>query len=329
MSIFKDKIILVTGGTGSWGNELTRQLLEKEPKKIVIYSRSELNQVNMQRKFNNPKLKFIIGDIRDYNQVNKAFKGVDYVFHLAALKHVPICEEQPDEAIKTNIIGTQNVIEAAKQNQVKKVIDVSTDKAVDPFNFYGMTKAVGERLIINANIDSDKTKFVCIRGGNVLGTNGSVVPFFIDQIKRFKTISITDKEMTRYYITQEQAIHLLFKAAEESIGGETFVMKMPACKVLDLAEVLIEEIGEKDVAIKEVGIRPGEKIHECLISKHESPASYKYDENYYVILPQVKINDLSEKYNNFEKVSFQEYSSNDVLMDKNQIKIILQNGKFI
>ena len=329
MSIFKNQVILITGGTGSWGNELTRQLLEKDPKKIIIYSRSELNQVNMSRKFNNSKIKFIIGDIRDYNQVNKSFKGVDYIFHLAALKHVPICEEQPDEAIKTNIIGTQNVIEAAKQNKVKKVIDVSTDKAVDPFNFYGMTKAIGERLIINANIDSDTTKFVCIRGGNVLGTNGSVVPFFIDQIKKYKTISITDKKMTRYYITQEQAIHLLFKAAEESIGGETFVMKMPACKVIDLADVLIEEIGEKNVTIKEIGVRPGEKIHECLVSKHESPLSYKYDENYYVILPQVKIGDLSKKYNDFEKVSFQEYSSNNLLMDKNQIKIILKNGKFI
>lgn len=329
MSIFKDQIILITGGTGSWGNELTRQLLDKGPKKIVIYSRSELSQVNMQRQFNNQKLRFIIGDVRDFERLNKTFKEVDYVFHLAALKHVPICEEQPDEAIKTNIIGTQNVIEAAKKNGVKKVIDVSTDKAVDPFNFYGMTKAVGERLIINANTDSEKTKFVCIRGGNVLGTSGSVVPFFINQIKRFNSISITNKEMTRYYITQEQAISLLFKAAEESLGGETFVMKMPACKLLDLAEVLIEEMRNKEVSIKEIGVRPGEKIHECLISKNEAPSSYKYDDNYYVILPQVKIGNLENKYHKLEKVNFEEYCSNDSLMNKNQIKIMLKNGKFI
>lgn len=329
MSIFKDQIILITGGTGSWGNELTKQLLEKEPKKIIIYSRSELHQVNMQRKFNNPKIKFIIGDIRDYQQVNKSFKDVDYVFHLAALKHVPICEEQPDETIKTNIIGTQNIIEAAKENKVKKVIDVSTDKAVDPFNFYGMTKAVGERLIINANIDLSETKFVCVRSGNVLGTNGSVVPFFIDQIERLKMVSVTNKEMTRYYITQTQAISLLFKAAESSFGGETFVMKMPACKVIDLAEVLIEEVSKEDTPIKEIGARPGEKIHECLISKHESPSSYQYDENYYVILPQVKINGLEEKYKNFKKVSFEEYLSNDVLMNKEEIRTMLKNGNFI
>ncbi|MFA6513912.1 MAG: SDR family NAD(P)-dependent oxidoreductase [Patescibacteria group bacterium] len=327
--MFKNQVILITGGTGSWGNELTKQMLEKEPKQIIVYSRSELQQVNMQRKFNDPKIKFIIGDIRDYNQVKKAFKGVDYVFHLAALKHVPICEEQPDEAIKTNILGTQNVIEAAKENGIKKVIDVSTDKAVNPFNFYGMTKAVGERLIINANTSSSKTKFVCIRGGNVLGTNGSVVPFFIDQIKRFNTISITDKNMTRYYMTQEQAISLLFKAAEDSLGGETFVMKMPACKMVDLVEVLINEFGNKQTSTKEIGLRPGEKIHECLISKHESPSSYQYDENYYVILPQVKIEGLEEKYKNFSKASFAEYSSNDVLMNMSEIKTILQDGGFI
>lgn len=329
MSIFKNAVILITGGTGSWGRELTRQLLEKDPKKIIIYSRSELHQVNMMRSLNNPKIKFVIGDVRDYEQILKATLGVDYIFHLAALKHVPICEEQPEEAIKTNITGTINVIAAAKENKIKKVIDVSTDKAVDPFNFYGMTKAVGERLIINANIDSGKTKFVCIRGGNVLGTNGSVVPFFIDQIKRLKTVFITDKEMTRYYMTQKQAINLLFKAAENSFGGETFVMKMPACKVTDLAEVLIDETTKEKISIKEIGCRPGEKIHECLVSRHEAPSTYKYDENYYVILPQVKIGGLEKKYKNFKKVSFEEYSSNNVLMNKKEIKTMLKNGNFI
>lgn len=329
MSIFKDSVIFITGGTGSWGNELTRQLLEKNPKKIIVYSRSELQQVNMQRNFNDPRIKYVIGDVRDYRHLVKSSVGVDYIFHLAALKHVPICEEQPDEAVKTNVIGTQNVIDAAKENGVKKVIDVSTDKAADPFNFYGMTKALGERLIINANIDSDKTKFVCIRGGNVLGTNGSIVPFFIDQINRLKTILITNKEMTRYYMTLKEAIHLVFKAAEESFGGETFVMKMPACRVIDIAEILIEEIGNKNIPIKEIGIRPGEKIHECLISKNESPSTYQYDENYYVILPQVKIDELEEKYKHLKKVSFKEYCSNEILMNKEEVKAMLKNGNFI
>lgn len=329
MSIFKNSVILITGGTGSWGNELTTQLLEKDPKKIIIYSRSELHQVNMQRAFNNPKIKFVIGDVRDYEQMLAASRGVDYIFHLAALKHVPICEDQPEEAIKTNITGTMNVITAAKENNVKKVIDVSTDKAVDPFNFYGMTKAIGERLVINANLGS-KTKFVCIRGGNVLGTNGSVVPFFIDQIRRQKTVFITDKEMTRYYITQKQAINLLFKATEVSAGGETFVMKMPSCKVIDLAEVLIGKFsnGEK-ILIKETGVRPGEKIHECLISRHEAPSTYQYDKNYYVILPQIKIEGLEKKYKKFKKVLFEEYSSNSVLMSKPEIKVMLKNGNLI
>ncbi|MFA6999686.1 MAG: polysaccharide biosynthesis protein [Candidatus Paceibacterota bacterium] len=327
--MFKNSVIFITGGTGSWGNELTKQLLEKNPKKIIVYSRSELQQVNMERIFDNPKIKYVIGDIRDYRHLVKASVGVDYIFHLAALKHVPICEEQPDEAVKTNIVGTQNVIDAAKENGVKKVIDVSTDKAADPFNFYGMTKAVGERLIINANIDSGKTKFVCIRGGNVLGTNGSIVPFFIDQINRLKMILITDKEMTRYYMTMKEAIHLLFKATENSFGGETFVMKMPACKVIDIAEILIKEITNKKIPIKEIGIRPGEKIHECLISKNEAPSTYIYDENYYVILPQVKIDDLKEKYKHLKKVSFREYSSNEMLMNKKEIKTMLKNGNFI
>ena len=331
MSTFKDKVILITGGTGSWGHELTNQLLEKNPKKIIIYSRSELGQVNMLRKINNQKVKFVIGDIRDREQLTNASKGVDYIFHLAALKHVPICEEQPEEAIKTNILGVQNVIAAAKENKVKKVIDVSTDKAVDPFNFYGMTKAVGERLIINANLHSSKTKFVCIRGGNVLGTNGSIVPFFIDQINNGKTVTITHKDMTRYYMTQKEAIHLLFKAAENSFGGETFVMKMPTCKVVDLAEVLIEEIGDKNkkIFLKETGIRPGEKIHECLIGKNEFPSAYQYDENYYVILPQVKIHGLKEKYKNLKKITPGDFSSSDVLMNKKEIKKMLQEGNFI
>lgn len=329
MSMFKNQIILITGGTGSWGNELTKQLLKKAPKLIIIYSRSELSQVNMQRKFNNPKLKFIIGDIRDKQQLIKASVGVNYIFHLAALKHVPICEEQPNEAIKTNILGTQNVIEAAKNNHIKKVIDVSTDKAVNPFNFYGMTKAIGERLMINANINSNKTKFVCIRGGNVLGTNGSVVPFFIDQINRLKTVFITHHDMTRYYITLEQAIGLLFRATENSLGGETFVMRMPACKVTDLAEVLIQEISNKKIPLKEIGVRPGEKINECLIGKNESPYTYQYDKNYYMILPQIKISGLKEYYKNLKKVTFEEYTSNDILMNKKEIKIMLKAGNFI
>lgn len=328
--MFNNKTILITGGTGSWGNELTKQLLGFNPKQIVIFSRSEFHQVSMERRFNDPRLRFLIGDVRDHDRLMECMKGIDYVFHLAALKHVPVCEAQPYEAIKTNIIGTRNVIRAAQANGVKKVIDVSSDKAVDPLNLYGMTKAIGERLIIQANLDPSPTQYVCIRGGNVLGTNGSVVPFFIDQIKRFKKVKLTDKRMTRFFLTLPQAIHLLFKASEVSHGGETFVMKMPACKISDLAEVMIEELApNENIPIEEVGVRPGEKIHEVLVSRYEAPLTYQYDENYYLILPMLQIDDLADKHKHLVKVSFEEYSSNETLMTKDEIRTMLKDGKFI
>ncbi|MFT5876129.1 MAG: UDP-N-acetylglucosamine 4,6-dehydratase, partial [Clostridium sp.] len=295
-NMFKDKTILITGGTGSWGNELTTQLLEMNPKQIIIYSRSELNQVNMQRKFIHPKLKFIIGDIRDYESLKQATKNVDYIFHLAALKHVPICEEQPFEAIKTNIIGVENIIKVAIENRVYKVIDVSTDKAVEPVNVYGMTKAIGEKLVIHANTISDNTKFVCIRAGNVLGTNGSVVPYFIDQVKRENQITITDMEMTRYFLTLNQAIGLIFKAIKSSVGGETFVMKMPGYKIVDIASIIQDQFGQEQCSIKIIGKRPGEKLHEVLISRYEAENAYIYDNDYFVILPQINIDGLKEYY---------------------------------
>ena len=208
---FKNKTILITGGTGSWGHELTTQLLESNPKEIRIYSRGELSQVKMKREYNNSKLKFIIGDVRDDEVINNACKNVNYIFHLSALKHVPICEENPDEAIKTNIIGTQNVIKSAIYNKVERVIDVSSDKACSPINLYGMTKAVGERLITHASIFTDETQFMVIRGGNAMGSNGSVIPLFINQIKQFNKITVTDRRMTRFFITLPEAIQLLFK----------------------------------------------------------------------------------------------------------------------
>jgi len=327
--MFYNSTVLITGGTGSWGQELTKQLLKKNPKKIIIYSRSELHQVKMIRKFNNPKLFFSIGDVRDLERLIECTKKVDYIFHLAALKHVPICEEQPDEAIKTNINGTKNVIKAAKINNIKKVIDVSTDKAVNPLNLYGMTKAVGERLIIQANLESDYTKFVCIRSGNVVGTNGSVIPYFIEQIKRFKKINLTDNRMTRYFLTLEHAVRLLFKATEKSYGGEIFVMKMLSCKIINIAKVLIKEISNNSMPIQEIGSRPGEKIDEVLVSRYESPNTYQYDENYYVILPQLKIDGLENKYKHLSKVNFEEYSSADKLMSEQEIKEMLKNSKFL
>lgn len=326
--MFNNSKILITGGTGSWGQTLTRMLLEKyDPKEIVIFSRGELQQVLMQRKFQNPKIKYIIGDVRDYESVKFATVGVDYIFHLAALKHVPICEEHPQEAIKTNITGTTNIVNASILNGVKKVIDVSTDKAVEPINLYGMTKSVGEKVIIQANELSKNTKFVCIRGGNVMGSNGSVIPYFIEQIKNGGPVTITDFRMTRFFLTLEEAITLLFKAAEDSIGGETFVMNMPACYITEIANILMEKYGS--VEIKEVGGRPGEKLDEMLISKNESPLAYCYDENYYVILPTKHNDQLIEKYKDLKKFPHEEFSSKTFNMSKDQIETMLHKGKFI
>lgn len=320
--MFNDSTILITGGTGSWGNVLTIKLLEKyKPKKIIIFSRGELQQVLMQRRFNNPIVQFIVGDVRDYEALKQATVGVDYIFHLAALKHVPICEDHPQEAIKTNINGTTNIVNAAILNKVKKVIDVSTDKAVDPVNLYGMTKAVGEKVILQANNISKETKFVCIRGGNVMGSNGSVIPFFIEQINNSQPITITHRDMTRFFLTLEEAIELLFKAAENSLGGEIFVMNMPSCKIVDLAEVLINNYG-KDTLIKDIGIRPGEKINEVLISKNEAYCSYLYDENYFVI-------SNNPKYHKLNKVEFREFSSDIYSLNKSEIHDMLKKGKFI
>lgn len=319
--MIKGKIILITGGTGSWGNELTRQLLEQDPAQIRIYSRNEFAQVTMERRFNDKRLDFIIGDIRDFDSLSNAFRDVAVVYHLAAVKHIPICERYPEEAIKTNITGTQNVIKAAVKNRVKTVVDVSTDKAANPLNVYGMTKAIGEKLILHAN-RLGKTKFVCIRGGNVLGSNGSVVPHFIDQIKRFNKITLTNREMTRYFLTLEEAIKLVLTAGDFDLPGGLFVMKMPSCKIVDLASVLINHYGDRLTTEVEVtGLRPGEKLHELLISEYESPNCYVYNYNYYLIHQ----NELD-----LPKVDFKEYSSNSQpLMNEVTIRELLERGGFL
>ncbi|PEA88297.1 UDP-N-acetylglucosamine 4,6-dehydratase family protein [Bacillus thuringiensis] len=325
-----NKKILVTGGTGSWGHELIRQLLKETPREIRVFSRNETVQFEMQQKFaNHDNLKFIIGDIRDKDELVSACKGVHYVFHLAALKHVPVCEYQPYEAIKTNINGTQNVIEASIQNNIEKVIYVSTDKAADPSNTYGMTKAIGEKLIINANLQSSKTKFICVRGGNVLGSNGSVVPIFKHQIKEHSKLGITDFDMTRFFLTIEDSVELLFKATHEGKGGEIFVMKMPACKIIDLAEILIEDSQKNNVQIKELGIRPGEKLSELLLSEVESKTSVCFDEDYFVVLPTIQIDGLQEYYSDCPPVTLSNYSSQQELLSKSEVKQMLKRGGFL
>ena len=326
--MFNGSKIFVSGATGSWGQTLITMLLNKyDVEEIVCFSRGELQQVLMKRKFNSNKLKFVIGDVRDYNAVRLATRNVDYIFHLAALKHVPVCEENVQETIKTNIEGTTNIVNAAIENRVRKVIDVSSDKAVEPINLYGMTKAVGEKIIVQANDLTDYTKFVCIRGGNVMGSSGSVIPFFIEQIKSGGPLTLTDNQMTRFFLTLEEAIQLLFKASIDSIGGETFVMNMPACYIKDLAEVLMDVYGQ--VEIKETGMRPGEKLDEMLISHHESKLSYCYDDNYFLTLPSNYNQALAVRYQDCKPFPHEEFSSKTKIMNKKEIKEMLKKGKFI
>jgi UDP-N-acetylglucosamine 4,6-dehydratase/5-epimerase len=328
--LFKKKIVLVTGGTGSWGHELVRQLLTYNPKEIRIFSRNESSQFAMKQEFDhNSILQFIIGDIKEKDTLIEACQDVDYIFHLAALKHVPVCEDQPIEALKTNVIGTQNVIDAAIICNVHKVVYISTDKASDPSNFYGLSKAMGERLIIHANTLQTKTRFVCIRGGNVLGTNGSVIHVFKRQIQEKQKVGITDLNMTRFFLTVKDAIKLLFKATFESVGGEIFVMKMPTCKIIDLAQVLIEASNIENVEIETLGIRPGEKIHELLLSAYESTTTVVYDEEYFVILPAINIDGLKDHYSSYKPVNLENYNSSTGLMSKEEIKELLMKGGFI
>ncbi len=323
--MFTGKKVLITGGSGSWGQELTRQLLKYyNPAEIRIYSRSEPKQVEMAHRFKSPIVKFMIGDVRDKERLFQCLKGVDYVFHMAALKHVPVCEVNTREAVLTNIMGTQNLIEAAIENNVKKVIFVSTDKACDPLNLYGTTKAVAEKLIISANVLESNTAFTCIRGGNVLGTAWSVVPLFRQQIRLNNEITLTDASMTRFFMTLEEAIGLLFRAAEVSIGGEIFVIKMDGVKITDLSEVMVKELGDSKTKIRTIGIRPGEKIDEVLVSRYEAPRTVE-DGRYFVILPHIDLPRIESYYSNRPRVKFNEFNSrNTRMLNKTGIKNLLQ-----
>lgn len=325
--------ILITGGTGSWGNELVRQIIDSpEISEIRIYSRGEHKQVEMKRRFHDKlgKLKFIIGDVRDQEHLRVAMKDVDKVFHMAALKHVPVCEENPFEAVQTNIIGTNNVIQAAIVNDVSRVIFISTDKAADPLNLYGVTKSCAEKLIINANNLSNKTAFVCLRAGNVLGTNGSVVPLFIEQIKKTNSITITHPDMTRFFLRVEDAVRLALKAERDAVGGEITVVKMPACKIIDLANVMIEVFGDKDTVVNIIGIRPGEKMHEVLVTRYEKDRLIQKGE-WFVILPMITISKIDERYQgvSFTKMADEYSSVNAEQLTEMGIRKMLELGGFL
>ena len=285
--MLNNKSILITGGTGSFGKAFTSYVLEHyNPRKIIIYSRDEFKQFIMQNEFREhaSKLRFFIGDVRDRERLARAFEGVDYVIHAAALKQVPTCEYNPAEAIKTNINGAQNVIDAALDAGVKKVVALSTDKAVNPVNLYGGTKLVSDKLFIAANAYAG-AKDICfsiVRYGNVAGSRGSVIPFFHNLIKNGGTeLPITDYRMTRFWISLRQGVELVIKALEEAKGGETFISKIPSFKVTDLAQAMLP-----GCAMPEVGIREGEKLHEIMVPVEDSPRTYEYDKHF-IVYPQM------------------------------------------
>lgn len=285
--MLNDKTILITGGTGSFGKCFTRYILKNyNPKKIIIYSRDEYKQFIMQNEFKEhaSKLRFFIGDVRDKERLDRAFKGVDYVIHAAALKQVPACEYNPNEAIKTNINGAMNIIDAALDNNVKKVVALSTDKAVNPVNLYGGTKLVSDKLFIAANAYAglQDINFSIVRYGNVAGSRGSIIPFFNNIIKNGgKELPITDYRMTRFWISLEEGVKLVIKALEEANGGETFISKIPSFKITDLAKAMLP-----DCEMPEVGIRPGEKLHEIMVTTEDSSTTYEYDKHF-IVYPQV------------------------------------------
>jgi FlaA1/EpsC-like NDP-sugar epimerase len=292
--MYTGKRILVIGGTGTIGQQMVKELLTYNPKVIRIFSRDEYKQYEMQNEYReyNSQLRFLIGDVRDYSRVYRAMENIDYVFHLAAMKHVPACEYNPFEAVQTNVIGTQNVIQAAMQAGVKKVLFTSTDKAISPTNTYGATKLTAERLISAAEYmkGTTTTVFSAVRFGNVMGSRGSVIPLFKKQIFEQGCVTVTDPDMIRYMMTPSQAISLMLKANELAQGGEVFVLKMPIVKLGDLVEVMVEETTKKygiahTVDVREIGLRPGEKRYEELMTDDEAHVALETPEMY--IIPSI------------------------------------------
>ena len=300
--MLNNRVVLITGGTGSFGRKFTEVVFKNyEPKKLIVLSRDEFKQYQMAKTFPDTKypIRYFLGDIRDKDRLFRAFEGVDYVVHAAALKQVPALEYNPTEAVKTNVVGADNIVDAAIDAGVKKVIALSTDKAVNPINLYGATKLVAEKIFIAANAYAGgRVKFAVVRYGNVVGSRGSVIPLFLSfKEQGTKEIPITDMRMTRFWITLEQGVNLVLKALEESEGGEVFVPKIPSMSIIDVAKAI-----NPDFRFKIIGIRPGEKVHETLISEDEARATKIFD-GIFVILPQFFDKKMHKKYEKCPSVS--------------------------
>jgi len=334
LDIFKDKKILITGGTGTIGSSLTKALLQKDVKVIRILSRDEHKQFNMMQELRNEsRMRFLIGDVRDATRVNRAMEDIDIVFHTAALKHVPLCEYNPFEAVKTNVIGTQNVIESAINNNVKRLIFTSSDKTISPTNTYGATKLLAERLITSAHNykGSHRILFTAVRFGNVIGSRGSVIPLFKKQILENREVTLTDPDTSRFMMTLSQATNLTLEACKRVKGGEIFVLKMPVANMKDLVEVVIEEvtkkynINPKEVKIVETGLKLGEKMYEELMTYEESQYALEF-EDMFAIPPLFTRKNYD--YGFGQPAPIKSYSSQDIkpLTKKELKELILQEN---
>ena len=300
---WKDNIILLTGGTGSFGRKFTEIVFKKyKPKKLIIFSRDEYKQSEMAKTFPASRypIRYFLGDIRDKDRLCRAFYGVDYVVHAAALKQVPALEYNPTEAVKTNIVGANNIVDAAIDMKIKKVVTISTDKAVNPINLYGATKLVAEKIFVAANAYSGRlVKFCVVRYGNVMGSRGSVVPLFLNlKSKNIKDFPLTDENMTRFWITLEQGVNFDIKALEESVGGEIFVPKINSNRIIDLARAI-----EPECKFNIIGIRQGEKIHETLISEDEIRNTKIVDGSYVILSQFYRSSKIREKYDKYPNLS--------------------------
>ncbi len=322
------KTVIITGGTGSLGQSLTHRLLKYNIKTLRILSRNENKQYEMENEINDDRLRFLIGDIRDLPRLYKAFEDVDIVFHAAALKHVPVVEYNPTEGIKTNVIGSQNVIDACLHENVKIAVAVGTDKAVSPLNTYGATKLLMEKLFVSRNsfteIKSRKTKFIALRYGNVLGSSGSVLPKFIQIAKSGKKIPITDPNMTRFSLTMDEALDFILESAFLGQGSEVFIPKLRAYSIMDLKNAISELIC--DTGEIHTSIRPGEKLHETLINIDETRYVWEFKNNYVLFNPLKPISEIKKEYPGIKKVKFSEsYSSNMVKkIPQNELKEIIK-----
>ena len=334
-NVFEGKTILVTGGCGSVGTEIVTQLLNYKPKVIRVLDHDEAGHFKLNQKIKSGRIRNLIGDIRDRERLIRAMEDVDIIFHAAALKHVPFCEYNPFEAVNTNVVGTKNLIDAAIEKNVEKMISISTDKAVNPVNTMGATKLLAEKIVTNAPMGKRKSKFCCVRFGNVLDSVGSVIPIFRKQIEEGGPITITSKEMTRFFMSLPDAVHLILKAAESVHGGEIFILKMDALRIVDLAEVMVEELAQKygydpkKIKYEYIGVRPGEKIHEALMSREE--AGYMVETADMIILRNslLAVHSYGKmKVNN--KTMHEDYESNKVkLLNKKEVKEVLYKNNIL